>query len=138
METKQTAQSKKKSPTEIRKERRIASYQECIDQNKDTIVKMEEARKKIAGADVVGMPVSHKTFGNGTVTDQTRSTITVKFVFGDKRFVMPDAFVDGFLATDDPELIEQFNQYREMGEQIRQVREDMSTAARAIQTLEKK
>lgn len=133
-----TTQPKKKSPAEILKERKIASYQERIDHDKETIVKLEEDRNVIASVDVVGLPVSHKTFGNGIITDQTHFSITVKFDFGDKRFIMPSAFVDGFLTTDNIEIIEMFNQYREMGEQIKQAKEDISTAARSIQILEKK
>lgn len=133
-----TTQSKKKSPAEILKERKIVSYQERIDHDKETIAKMENERNTIASVDVVGLPVSHKTFGNGTITDQTHFSITVKFDFGNKRFIMPSAFVDGFLTTDNMDIIEKFNHYREMGEQIKQAKEDMSAAVRSIQILEKR
>ena len=137
-QTDKTIQSKKKSPAEILKERKIASYQERIDHDKETISALEDNRNAITSAAVVGLPVSHKTFGNGIITEQMNSSITVKFDFGNKRFIMPSVFVDGFLTTDNIELIEKFNQYREMGEQIKQAKEDMSAAARSIQILEKK
>ena len=133
-----TTQSKKKSTAEILKERKIASYQEHIDQDKETISKMEAERNAIASVDVVGLPVSHKTFGNGIITEQTTSSITVKFDFGNKRFIMPSAFIDGFLTTNNIEIIEMINQYRELGEQIKQAKEDMSAAVRSIQILEKR
>ena len=137
-QTDKTIQPKKKSPAQILKERKIASYQERIDHDKETISALEDNRDEVASADVVGLPVSHKTFGNGIITEQTTSSITVKFDFGNKRFIMPSAFIDGFLTTDNIEIIEKFNQYREMGEQIKQAKEDMSAAARSIQILEKK
>ena len=87
---------------------------------------------------MIGLLVSHKTFGNGTVIDQAHSSITVKFGFGDKRFIMPSAFVDGFLETASAEINEKFNQYRKLGEQIMTAKEDLSAAARSIQILEKK
>ena len=133
-----TTQPKKKSPAEILKERKIASYQERIDHDKETIAKMENERNTIASVDVVGLPVSHKTFGNGTITDQTHFSITVKFDFGNKRFIMPSAFIDGFLTTDNIGIIEKFNHYRELGEQTKQAKEDMSAAVRSIQILEKR
>ena len=133
-----TSQPKKKSPAQILKERKIASYQERIIHDEETIAAMEDGRNAVAGTDIVGVSVSHKIFGNGTITEQTHASITVKFDFGDKRFIMPSAFVDGFLTTDNIEIIEKFNQYREMGEQIKQAKEDMNAAARSIQILEKK
>lgn len=137
-QTDKTIQPKKKSPAQILKERKIASYQERIVHDEEIVVAMEDGRNAVARTNVVGASVSHKTFGNGTITDQAHSSITVKFDFGDKRFIMPSAFIDGFLTTDNIEIIEKLNQYREMGEQIKQAKEDMSAAARSIQILEKK
>ena len=50
---------------------------------------------------------------------------------------MPSMFVDGFLETESTEINEKFDQYLELGKQIMIAREDMSTATRAIQILEK-
>lgn len=36
--------------------------------------------------------VVHKTFGEGTVTEQSGNYITVKFASAEKKFVYPDAF----------------------------------------------
>lgn len=46
-----------------------------------------------------GSVVSHKTFGEGTVTkiDKIQKHIRVKFSIGEKIFVFPDAFKQGFL-----------------------------------------
>lgn len=52
-------------------------------------------------ADVgVGTVVKHKMFGDGTVIkmDDKKKYINVKFKKGEKRFVFPDAFVNGFLT----------------------------------------
>ena len=99
---------------------------------------MEKERSAITETTVIGLAVSHKIFGNGTVIDQVHSSITVKFDFGDKRFVMPAAFVDGFLKTERAEINEKFNQYRKLSEKIMRAKEDMGAAARSIQILEKK
>lgn len=138
MEAKQPSQPKKKSPAEILRERKIASYQEQIDSNKEAIAKMEGERNAIASTNVIGIQVSHKTFGKGIITNQTASSITVKFDFGDKRFIMPSAFVDGFLEAEGVEINEKFNQYRAFGQQIMAAKEDMNVAIRSIQLLEKK
>ena len=48
----------------------------------------------------VGMGVSHKKFGTGTVTwiGADKKYLRVKFEVGEKQFVFPDAFVMGFLT----------------------------------------
>jgi hypothetical protein len=50
----------------------------------------------------VGTVVIHKTFGEGTITwiQQSKKYIYVKFAGkGDKTFVYPDAFKQGFLTV---------------------------------------
>ncbi len=50
-----------------------------------------------------GTVVSHKMFGKGTVQfDKRRKYMTVTFKIGEKRFVFPDAFKDGFLTIAEP------------------------------------
>ena len=50
----------------------------------------------------VGTVVSHKTFGKGTITkfDNAKKYLRVRFAVGEKNFVFPGAFVDGFLTLD--------------------------------------
>ena len=136
--TTKTAQPKKLSPAQLLKEQKIAAYQERIAQDEEAIAKMEEEQIAAVETDVIGLAVSHKIFGHGTVIAQAHSSVTVKFAFGDKRFIMPSAFVDGFLETECAESNEKFNLYRNLGEQIMTAREDMGAAARSIQILEKK
>ena len=135
--TPKTVRPKKTSPAQLLKEQRIAAYQERIEQDQEAIAKMEEEQSAVATTDVIGLDVSHKIFGNGTIINQAQSSVTVKFDFGDKRFIMPSAFIDGFLETENAEVNEKFNQYRELGKQIMTTKEDMSAAARSIEILEK-
>jgi len=40
----------------------------------------------------------HKKFGEGTMTiDKAQKHITVKFAIGEKMFMYPDAFINGYL-----------------------------------------
>ena len=87
---------------------------------------------------MIGVPVLHKTFGAGTVIEQEHTTITVKFQFGNKRFIMPSAFTDGFLKTADTEINRRLSQYQDMGKQIRLAKNNISAANRSMQVLEKK
>ena len=47
----------------------------------------------------VGTMVKHKTFGSGTVVwmDKQKKHIKVRFTAGEKQFIFPGAFIDGFL-----------------------------------------
>ncbi len=44
-----------------------------------------------------GSTVRHKKFGDGTVLSISDKYIHIKFTFGEKKFLFPDAFVAGFL-----------------------------------------
>ena len=48
-----------------------------------------------------GATVIHKSFGAGTVTslDKAKKHIRVKFNVGEKTFIFPDAFKNGFLKA---------------------------------------
>lgn len=133
-----TTQPKKRSPAETLKERKVASYQERISHDEETITAMEEGRGALAKTDIVGLAVTHKIFGDGKITEQNQTAITVKFDLGHKRFIMPSAFIDGFLTTKDEEINSKLSQYQDMGAQIKLAKEDISAAHRSIQILEKK
>jgi hypothetical protein len=49
----------------------------------------------------VGDEVKHKTFGTGTISfmDKAQKKLRVKFAAGEKVFVYPNAFIDGFLKA---------------------------------------
>lgn len=72
-------------------------------QTASTIAKIADPAKPdwttILAPVTTGTTVTHKTFGQGTVTklDKTKKYLTVSFVAGQKNFVFPNAFIDGFL-----------------------------------------
>ena len=50
----------------------------------------------------VGSTVTHKMFGKGKVTklDNAKKYLRVRFDVGEKNFLFPGAFIDGFLSLD--------------------------------------
>lgn len=62
--------------------------------------KKEEPKLDLSGV-VKGATVIHKSFGVGTVTslDKAKKHIRVKFNVGEKTFIFPDAFKNGFLKA---------------------------------------
>ena len=132
---KETAQAKKKSTSEQLRERKILLFQERIAHDEKTIAELEKSRDALAATDVTGLTVSHKTFGKGTVTEQSSMTITVRFDLGEKRFIMPSAFTDGFLSTENTEIREKLSQYSVIEGEIKRTKEDLYMASRAVQNL---
>ena len=69
-----------------------------------TTVKKEEPVKKNYDLSnvAVGITVYHAKFGKGKVAniDKARKYIRVSFSIGEKTFVMPSCFVDGFLKLE--------------------------------------
>ncbi|NCB51657.1 MAG: hypothetical protein EOM54_07240 [Clostridia bacterium] len=64
--------------------------------------------------------VHHRQFGDGVVTDQTTSTVTVQFSeeYGEKRFLYPSAF-ESFLILNSPVRRETMNaELRAIREQL--------------------
>lgn len=53
-----------------------------------------------------GIKVFHKKFGNGNISSQNNSILTVKFKDGERKFQYPKIFTDGFLSTEDGQLNE--------------------------------
>lgn len=64
-------------------------------------VKKEAPQLDLSGV-VEGATVYHKSFGAGMVSnlDKAKKHIRVKFAIGEKTFIFPDAFQNGFLRTE--------------------------------------
>lgn len=133
-----TTQPKKTSAATLLRERKISAYQEKIRLDRTSVSALEAECRELLAASVVGISVSHNVFGEGTVTAQDASTVTVAFGFGNKRFVMPCAFTDGFLVTNDAAVNERFARYHDLCEQIKAAKDEISLTNRAIALLESK
>ena len=136
--TGKAAQTQKKTATAILRERKIEAYREKIHQDQESIAALEANRHSLLNAELVGTTVNHFTFGSGTVIAQEPSNITVEFSFGNKKFIVPSAFVDGFLSTSDTEINNRFEQYQSIGEQIKTLKDDICLTNRSIAILESK
>ncbi|MGN0599405.1 MAG: hypothetical protein ACI4JK_05865 [Oscillospiraceae bacterium] len=132
------SQQKKRSAAEKLREHKIEAFRQRIDQDEETIAAMEKSRNDLSKTDINGITVAHRTFGQGRIIEQNASTITVQFGAESKKFMMPSAFIDGFLETDDAELNKGILRYREMCTQIKLAKDDISEVNRSIQVLEKK
>ena len=99
---------------------------------------LEADRNALLSTDLVGVAVNHFSFGSGTVVAQAPTNITVEFSFGNKKFIMPSAFIDGFLSTTDSKINSVFEQYQALSEQLKTLKESICLANRSISILENK
>ena len=77
----------------------LDSIENRIREIKDEISKLDiDATQPI---DMVGMTVTHKTFGNGVIVSQTGDIQTISFAAGEKRFQRSVAYTGGFLKATD-------------------------------------
>ena len=129
---------KKKAASQRLYEKKIEACRERIRQDEERIATVEHRRGALLDVGLVGLAVTHKVFGAGTVIGNESTAITVTFDFGDKRFLLPSVFIDGFLTTADERVNREIAQYRDLGEQIRAARDDISAARRSIRILKSK
>lgn len=132
------SQPKTKTAAEKLRENRIEAFRMKISQDEETIAEMDSCRNELFNADIKGLAVAHKTFGTGTVIGQESSAITVSFGTQSKRFVMPSAFIDGFLRTEDELFNGIIEKYKVMCEKTLAAKREISEMNRSIEILEKK
>lgn len=131
-------QTKPKTAAEKLRENRIEEFRRKISQDEETIAQMEACSSELSGTDVTGLNVAHKTFGSGTVTERDGSAITVRFGTESRRFIMPSAFVDGFLRTEDESFNGIIGRYKDMCKKTAAAKREISEMNRSIEVLERK
>ena len=79
---------------------------QSIAQDENAIKEKAQSQQSLEKVNVpyieVGMIVTHKAFGVGTIKSicEEHNHVVVDFTIGEKTFVMPDAFIKGFLKAD--------------------------------------
>lgn len=71
--------------------------------------------------DLIGCEVIHKSFGNGSVVEQSDEYITIKFLIGIKKFLYPDVF-ENFMTITNLQIQEKLN--AEIEEKKRKIAEE--------------
>lgn len=56
---------------------------------------------------LINIKVEHKKFGVGIIVEQNDAYLTIKFDIGEKKFMYPDCFAQGFLSIEDKEIYSQ-------------------------------
>ncbi|MCR5178532.1 MAG: hypothetical protein K6C95_06070 [Lachnospiraceae bacterium] len=124
----------KTTPATKRKTKRTRELIEENERQKETLKKQHEGllgeleehraeQKKLGERKAIGMTVSHKKFGAGTVTKEDGKYIEVTFTPNGgsklvKTFVLPGAIAGGFLVPDDDSAVEYYKKSAAIYERI--------------------
>lgn len=82
-----------------------------------------------------GLEVVHKSFGAGVVVAHNENLLTIRFGEQEKRFQIPQGFLNGFLKTDSTEIMDMFNEIEILNKKITKLKSSQSTAKRQLETL---
>lgn len=133
--TAKKTQHKGKTAAEKLRESRIEELRRKIALDEETIAEMDACIIELSEADINGLNVMHRIFGTGTVTERSGSAITVRFGTEKRRFIMPSAFVDGFLRTDDESFNGIIGRYKDMCKRTSAAKREISEMNRLIDAL---
>lgn len=81
------------------KNKEILRFIDLTKKKKKTTSKYIFKELEEAGPISTGTKVEHKSFGEGRVTDISEDVVTVKFYTGERKFLFPDSFSEGFLEV---------------------------------------
>lgn len=113
-ERKPVIEAKKKSERQIRIEALQNEIKSCEEQL--NLLKVE--KNGIKAHKVVGMLITHKTYGDGIAIKCNEKYISIEFDVGEKKYQMPQAFENGFLKSEYPDFLENYKKKAEIEEKI--------------------
>ncbi len=137
MANKSTDIPKKKSAAELLREKKIQALREKISQDEEMATLLTGEQSALFHDNLVGVPVTHKQFGDGNIEAQQGQIVTARFASGSKRFCIPRAFLDNFLSTSDDATHRLLDRYRELDAQLLGLKKSVRDAGRAIALLKK-
>ena len=113
-ERKPVIEAKKKSERQIC----IEALQNEIKSCEEQLELLKAEKNGIKAYKVVGMLITHKTYGDGIAIKCNEKYISVEFDVGEKKYQMPQAFENGFLKSEYPNFLENFKKKAEIEEKI--------------------
>lgn len=83
-----------------------------------------------------GLIVTHKKFGEGTVTSHDSHYIIVAFNDSERKFLMPQGFTGGFLSTDSEEAVAILLEIAKIDQQIKDYENSIYKLSNELESLE--
>lgn len=117
------------------RQRRIEVLQAKLDELRTVKSALDEAWKNVKNYDIVGMVVTHNKWGDGMITELDGNYLTVDFDGNEKKMVMPDAFIEGFLTSEYEDFTENEQRRIDLSEQIKENTEALNAVEKELNDL---
>ncbi|MBR1669998.1 MAG: hypothetical protein IJ695_04800 [Butyrivibrio sp.] len=99
----------------------------------DELSSLKKEEEALGEKSATGLKVSHKKFGEGTVTSQDGKYIEVRFADVVKKFVLPGCIAEKFLEVEDESILEYYNKCNEIHGKLMAIELKIKSATYAIQ-----
>ena len=117
------------------RQRRIEVLQAKLDELRTVKSALDEAWKNVKNYDIVGMVVTHNKWGDGMITELDGNYLTVDFDGNEKKMVMPDAFIEGFLTSEYEDFTENEQRRIDLSEQKKENTEALNAVEKELNDL---
>ena len=109
-ERKPVVEVKKKSERQMRIEALQRELLACEEQ----LASLKSEKDTLKSYEIAGMLVTHKSYGDGLAVGSAEGRIIVEFDMGEKKFLLPKAFEEGFLVSEYPDFLESIKKNNEI------------------------
>ncbi len=104
----------------------IAEVKEQVEdelrKEKEMLLSVLEERGKYDDFSITGLQVKHRKYGTGVIIEQGQDRVKVAFDQTQQIFMLPSAFQDGYLKTDDEEIMQTMRDIYDLDRQIDRMR----------------
>ncbi|MCR5772782.1 MAG: hypothetical protein K6G87_16290 [Butyrivibrio sp.] len=124
-------EEKKKSERQTR----IEILQKELDSYEEQLQLLTAEKDDIKDYEVVGMLITHKSFGEGIATEYDGKHISIEFEVGKKAFQVPQAFESGFLKSEYPDFLDNIKKKAEIRQKMDILDEEIAEKKKQLKTL---
>lgn len=102
---------------------------------KETLLSVLEERGKYDDFPITGLQVKHRKFGMGVIIEQGQNRVKVAFDQTQQIFMLPSAFQEGYLKTDDEEIMQMMRDIYDLDRQINRMRTSIQMKETKLQKM---
>lgn len=131
--------SERKPVIEVKKrskrQTRIEALQNELQSGEEKLGLLKSERDGIKTYEVVGMLITHKSFGEGLATEYDGKHVSIEFEVGEKTFQVPQAFDNGFLKSEYLDFLDNIKKKAEIDREIEALDKDIKEKKEQLKTL---
>lgn len=118
----------------IEKQEREQVLRNAIQDAETKLCDLYGQRGQFEGFSLIGLQVSHSMFGSGMIIAQNQGQITVRFSDKERIMILPTAFTNHNLRTDDPQIPVIMQEIYQLDRQIENVKREIKDNQKRLQS----